>query len=782
MKISTNWIKDYVKIDENLKLLADKITKCGINVESVETNYIANLKIGLVKEVVKHPDSDHLHICQVDVGESVKQIVCGASNVKPDLKVIVALEGAILPGDFIIKKTVIRGVESHGMICALYELGLEDKEANYDKGIYEVNDDVKIGTDAMEYLNCSDTIYTLDLNPNRNDCLSHLGFAYEVAAVTNKKVVLPDISINCLDESIKDHFTLNVDTDNCYLYMAKMVRDVVIKDSPQFIQDRLKAAGMRSINNVVDISNYIMLEYGQPLHFFDQDKLGNHITVRMASNEEMVTLDGKTRSLNNNDIIIADNYNPVCIAGVMGGLNTEVDHNTKNLLIEAAIFNPYNIRYTSLNLNLRSEASLRYEKKLNADYTKLALLRACHLLEKYASGKVLKDELVVNKIVNIDKKVFFTLKHVNDTLGVKLTVDDVINSLNKLDFEYQFKDDLFEVIIPNRRMDIDSNKADLIEEIGRLYGFDKIEPVLPVSSLKRGEYLGNTKLKKDITRRLRSLGLNEVRTYTLISEEEDKLFNYYHQYPIKLLKPLSNDKTIIRQTLIPALINVCNYNKAHGVKDVLIYEIANTYFNEEEEDTKVSALLKGDYLSNSWNNTKVKVDFYLLKGILEDLLNYLGYKNRYSFIAKEINDLHPGISAVVILDNEEIGFIGKVSPNIIKDDLFVFELSMNKLNKQVKEIKHKEISKYPNIVKDVSFIINDDITSDDIVNVIRKSGGKLLTDIKVFDVYDDKTKSIAYSLTFNDSTKTLTDNEVNEIFNKIISNVTDKLNCQLKSI
>lgn len=783
MKISTNWLKDYVNIDCDLKDLALKITKSGVNIEGIESNYIPNLKIGKILSVVDHPDSDHMHVCMVDVKDSVKQIVCGAKNVRENLKVIVALDGTILPGNNVIKKSVIRGVESNGMICALFELGLEEKnEVNYNKGIAELDDDAPVGEDAIKYLGISDTIYTLDLNPNRNDCLSHIGFAYQAATVLNKKVVLPNTKTNEIKESINDYMKIESKTDNCFMYTARMVKNIKVGESPNFIKQRLNAVGIRSINNVVDISNYIMLEYGQPLHFFDQDKLGNNIVIRDSDNEIITTLDGKERKLTKEDIVITDGIKPVCIAGVMGGENTEVDNNTKTVLIESAIFNPYNTRYTSINLNLRSEASLRNEKKLNPDYVIEALNRACYLLEKYASGEVLKDTIVINNMDNNVKKASVTLNEVNNMIGINLTKEDVIDSLNRLDFKYEIKNDEFIVEIPNRRMDVDPNKADIIEEIGSIYGYDKIIPVLPIGPTKSGKYIGQVSLRKSISKRLRSLGLNEVRTYTLIGDEENKLFKYDRKAEIELLKPMSNDKRIIRQTLIPSLLKVNDFNKTHNVDDILIYEIANTYFNEDNEDTKLAILLKGNYINSEWNKVSVKADFYLLKGILENLLDYLGFKNRYSLIAKEIDSLHPGVSASILLDREEIGIIGKVHPSLTKEDIYVLELSINKLNVNVKPIKHKEISKYPSIVKDVSFIVNDDIISDDIVSVIKKSGGRLLTDIKVFDVYNSDSKSIAYSLTFSDSTRTLTDSEVNTLFEKIMNDVINKLNCKVKSI
>lgn len=790
MAISINWVKDYVNLDGmDLKVLADKITKAGVNVESIETKKIDNVVVGYVEECEKHPDSDHLNVCKVNIGSEVSQIVCGASNVRKGLKVIVALPGAILPGDFEIKKSTIRGVESNGMICALYELGLEEKtEEAYNRGIQELNADAPVGEDALKYLGLDDTIYNLDLNPNRNiDCTNHIGFAYEIASVLGEKVTMPSISTSPINESVKDNFSLEVATPNCTLYNAKMVKGVVIKESPDFIKQRLIAAGMRPINNVVDISNYVMLEFGQPLHFFDKDKLGNKIVVRMANdNEETVTLDGKTRILSQNDIVITDGNKPVCIAGVMGGENTEVDGNTKDILIEAAIFNSYNVRYTSINLDLRSEASLRYERGLNYEYTNLALERACHLLEKYADGKVLSDTVTYDNINKVTREAKVTLNNVNSLLGMQLTTADMEKSLNNLGFEYKKSGEEYLVTIPNRRLDVEPNSADLVEEIGRLYGYDKIQSKLPIGPTKPGNYIGNVKYRKALSKRLRSLSLTEARTYTLVSEDEDKLFNYNRGKQIRLNRPMSSDKSVVRQSILPSLLKVIDYNKSRNVKDVNIYEIANTYSNEMDEDTKIAIAMKGNYLMNNWNGTSVKVDFYLIKGIVENILDYLGFKNRYTFVANELNEMHPGMSAEVLLDREPIGFLGKVHPSVTKEDIYVVELSLNKMvEKNVKPVKHKEASKYPEINKDMAFVVNKDIAAGDIMMQIKKSGGRLLTNVDVFDVYmgenvENNEKSIAFSLTFSDPTRTLNDEEVTTVFNKIISDVESKMSAKLR--
>ena len=787
--ISLNWVKDYIDLNDiNLKDLAVKITKAGINVEKVITNHIDNLAVGYVLSCEMHPNSDHLHICKVDVGEETLQIVCGAPNVKEGIKVIVAKIGAILPNDFEIKKSVIRGVESYGMLCALCELGLEENtKENYEKGIYILPDDAKIGSDPLDIIGNNDTIYELDVHKHRNnDCYYHIGFAYEIASILNKKVKLPDESYNEINDNINNYFSLDVNTKKCSYYLAKMVRNVKIKPSPKFIQDRLISAGMRPINNVVDISNYVMLEYGQPLHFFDKDKLGNKILVRNAEeNEQIITLDGKNRVLNQNDIVITDTKKPVCIAGVMGGENTDVDETTKNILIESAIFDAVSIRNTASRLNLKSEASIRYGKGLNYEYTMSAINRACHLLEKYADAQILSGIVCYDNVDKTPKIVKFIPGDVDKMLGINISTENMEKELDRLMFDYKYKDGVFTVTIPNRRLDIEPNVNDIAEEIGRLYGYENLVSTLPKGSYKKGEYIGDVKYKKLISFRLRNLGLNECKNYTLISEKMANLFDYENKEKVILPNPMSKDKCVIRTSLIPSLLNVYEYNKARKVENILLYEISKTYDKKYNEETKVAILMKGNYIYNEWMHNYIKCDFYVLKGIIENILNYLGLKNRYTFERSNAKDLHPGISANIILDKEVVGILGKVHPNITKDDVFVAELSLNKLIKDVKPIKYKPTSKYPEIQKDVAFIVKKDVACEDIIKEIKKVSGKLLKNISVFDLYTGENissdeKSIAFNLVFSDNERTLTETEVMEIFEKIIKDVETNLNAKLR--
>ena len=786
--INLSWIKDYIDIsDQDLKELAVKITESGINVEKIITNKIDHLVVGKVVSCEAHPDSDHMHVCMVDVGEETIQIVCGAHNVREGLKVIVALPGAKLPNGIEIKKSTLRGVESNGMICAAFELGLEEEtEENYKKGIMELDDDAKVGMDAFEYLGLDDTVYELDIHKHRNnDCYYHIGFAYEIGTILNRKVTLPELSFKEDEESIKDKLSIKIETSDCTYYTSRMVKNITIKESPDFIKKRLTSAGMRPINNVVDISNYVMLEFGQPLHFFDYDKLGSKIVVRNAhENETITTLDNVERTLRDTDIVITDGDKSVCIAGIMGGLNTDVDENTKTIVIESAIFNPIKTRLSAAFHNLKSEASIRMGKGLSFEYTDMALERACHLLEKYADATILKDDIKVGSVDKKAKEVTFKKEEINTILGISLTDDDIKTELERLDFKYKMDKNLFVVTIPHRRLDIDPYVNDIAEEIGRLYGYQNLKSTLPIESHKKGDYIGKLKLVKYISKRLRMLGLTETINYTLVSPNMIKIFNYEDKEPLYLPNPLSMDKSVLRVSLIPSLINVCEYNKARKINDVLIYEIAKTYDKYRNEETKIAMLLKGNYITNTWAGS-TKVDFYLVKGIVENLLHSIGLQNRYSFEPKKYNDLHPGISASIVLDREEVGIIGKIHPSISKDDIYVVELSLDKLAKDIKPIKYKEALKYPSIEKDCAFIFKKGTLVKDIMMSIRKKGGKLLNNIEVFDIYEgDKIGtdevSLAFRLTFADKERTLTDDEVMKVFNDIISSLEKEYNAVLR--
>ena len=786
MKLSTNFVKDYVDIDVDVHQLAEDMTRIGNEYDSAGKLINATkLVIGKIIECKDHPDSDHLHLCKVDIGTEILDIVCGAPNARKGIKVIVALDGAELP-EKTIKRGMIRGQESNGMMCSIAELGLENKflKPEDKEGIAELGEDAVIGGDPIQYLGLDDGVIDFDLTANRGDLLSILGMAYEIGAIYDKPVKEVDLKHKEQGEDLNKSFKTEVKTENCKLLLVKKVENVEIKESPTFIKNRLIASGIRPINNVVDISNYVMLELGQPLHFYDADRLGNTLIVRMAEEgEKLTTLDNIERTLSDTDIVIADSTHGVGLAGVMGGLETEVEPDTKNVIIESAIFDSVKIRLTS-NKILRSEASNRFEKGLDPARTYMAIERACALLEKYANGKVVTGTVKYDKTENKEKEIDITFQNINDVLGAKIPNEEILNVFRKLGFTYKVKGETITVKVPTRRLDI-SIKEDLIEEVSRIYGVDNIQGKLPTVPMKAGSY---DKTQREIRNKMIALGLNETLSYILINDKEAHKFTTDDFEELHLLAPITEDRNTLRYTMIPSLYKIYEYNNAHGQKDVSIFEIGKGFYKKGEvygEDTKLCALMTGKYFLGLNNNKNV--DFYAIKGVLEEILEYLGYAGRYTLVKQEMpKEFHPGQSAYINVNGTNVGIIGKLHPNVTKDDVYVFEINLDELfKKRVGKMKYKEISKFPNIKKDVAFVVDQNIISKDIEKVIKNAGGSLLTDIEVFDVYtgsnvaDDK-KSIAYSLTFNDSKKTLTDEEVNNLMEKVIENVSKKFSAEIR--
>ena len=803
MKLSKNFVKDYVDIDVDIKTLAEDMTKVGNEYD--EAGKLINatkLVIGEVKECEMHPDSDHLHVCKVDIGTEVLDIVCGAPNVRKGLKVIVALVGAELP-EITIKKGSIRGKESNGMLCSMLELGMEHKYVDeIDKtGIHELPEDAPVGEDPIKYMGLDDEVIDFDLTANRGDLLSILGMAYELGAIYDKKVKKIDLNHNENNENINDSFKVEVNTENCSIFLAKKVKNIEIKESPAFIKNRLIASGIRPINNVVDISNYVMLETGQPLHFYDADTLKGKLEVRMAEDgEKLTTLDNIERTLSKEDIVISDGEKAIGLAGVMGGLETEITDNTKNVIIESAIFDGVKVRKTSKEI-LRSEASSRFEKGLDPNRTYMAIERACKLLEEYASGEVVGG---IAKYDNSDKEnrnIEISFKKINDVLGMEISQKDVLDVFRRLGFnviingkESQFSETEQElenveeitVSVPRRRGDI-SIKEDLIEEVGRIYGVDNIVGKLPQMPLKSGSY---DKVTRGIRNKMVDLGLNETLSYILVNDKEAKYFTKDDTELVSLLDPMSEDRNTLRHSILPSLLKIYEYNKARSNKDVSIFEIGKAFYKQAEEygeHNKLAVLMTGDFYLGVDN--KKQVDFYIIKGIAEELLDYLGYAGRYSFVIKENqmpDEVHPGQSALISVNNDIVGLIGRVHPSLIKEAVYVFEIDLDKLlDKKVGKMKYKEYSKFPSVKKDLAVVVDKEVTSAEIATLIKKAGGSNLSKIDVFDVYtgkgiEENKKSIAYSLTFEKMDRTLTDEEINESLNKIIDMLEKKLGAELR--
>ncbi len=793
MRVSKNFLNDYIKVDDlDFKEVANKMVFAGNEYESVsKISEATGIVVGHVLECEMHPESKKLHICKVDLGDEVVQILCGAPNMRQGIKVPVAKIGAKLPNGIEIKKAKLAGMDSNGMCCSLEELGIESKYmSEEDKtGIHVLPEDAPVGEDAIHYMQYDDEVIDFELTANRGDLLSMLGMAHEVGALYNRPVTYPENQPNVLKENVNDMMTIDVQTENCPIYLGKIVKDVVIKESPEWMKERLMASGIRSINNVVDISNYVMLEYGQPLHFFDQDRLGDKVIVRMAEeNETLKTLDGQERTLKTSDIVIANDKEAVALAGVMGGLSTEVEMNTKNIFIESAIFEPIHIRYTAKSI-LRSEASSRYEKGIDPNRTKEALNRACYLLEKYADGKVYDGILTHDTTKKDDKKIEITLDKINAVLGMKLKKEEVIDVFTRLGFQTEEKGTTMVVSVPTRRLDI-SIKEDLIEEVGRIYGYEHVQGTLPVLESKEGSYSKKELFIKGLRQRLQGLGLTEVITYSLVKKEDVSKYTNFQNEDIVLLDPLTEDRKYLRKSLIPSLLNVWEYNTSRNQKNVAIYESGNIYYKEQDEYVErpmISGLLYGIGTNNLWQQEKIVVDFYYVKGIIENIMKYLGLNNRYSFDTKNLpKEFHPGRSCALLIDREVVGYFGQVHPTECKKEVYVFELDVLKImSHKVRMMKYKEISKYPAIHKDLAFIVDQKVTSKEIMDVLKHIGGRMVTHIDVFDVYTgenvgENEKSIAYSITFEDATRTLTDEEVMKVFNKMIAEVESKLNAKVR--
>ena len=685
-----------------------------------------------------------------------------------------------------IKKGMIRGQESNGMLCSIAELGLEHKflKPEDSEGIAELGEDAEIGGDPIKYLQMDDGVIDFELTANRGDLLSILGMAYEVGAIYDKKVKDVDLKHKESGEDINKTFKTEVKTENCSKLLVKKVENVKIEESPIFIKNRLIASGIRPINNVVDISNYVMLELGQPLHFYDADKLGNKLVVRMAEDgEKLTTLDNVERTLTSEDIVIADATHGVGLAGVMGGLETEVEPDTKNIIIESAIFDSVKVRKTSKKI-VRSEASNRFEKGLDPERTTMAIERACKLLEEYAGGTVVTGTVEYDKTNNKEKEIEITFKNINDVLGTVIPNEEILNVFRKLGFSYKVNGETIKVTVPTRRLDI-SIKEDLIEEVSRIYGVDNIEGKLPIVPMRKGSY---DKTQREIRNKMIALGLKETLTYVLINDKEVNGYTLDKFEPLKLLDPITEDRNTLRYSMIPSLYKVYEYNKAREQKDISIFEIGKGFYKKGEvygEDTKLCVLMSGKY-STGLNNNKT-VDFYVIKGIAEEVLDYLGYSGRYSFMKQEMpKEMHPGQSAMINVNGSNIGMIGKIHPSVTKDDVYVLEINLDELfTKKVGKMKYKEFSKFPSINKDIALVVDKKSVSKDIEKVIKSAGGSLLTNIEVFDVYTgvgvgiDK-KSIAYSLTFSDMKKTLTDEEINGLMDKIIDAVSKKCGAELR--
>ena len=809
MLVSLNWLKKYVDYG-NLRPedLAEKITKSGIEVDGIEymvSEKSTNVVVGYVKECEQHPNADKLKLCQVDAGdEEPLQIICGAPNVAQGQKVVVAKPGAVLPGNFKIKKVKLRGIESNGMICSMKELGVNENHVppQYKEGIIELNEDAVVGEPVEELLNLDDVILEFDLTPNRADALSMMGVAYEVAAILDADLTLPEPQVKGIEENARDAVSVSVEDESiCSYYGMYVLQDVVIKPSPLWMQQYLLAAGIRPINNVVDITNYVLMEYGQPLHAFDRDLVStDEVLVRRAKDGEQIkTLDGQNRTMSERHLLITDGSKPIAIAGVMGGQNTEVHDETTNILLETAYFDSFTVRKAVTDTGLRSEASTRFEKGVDPNRVKEAGQRACELMVAYADAKVLTGLAEDDYLDYRDKKIELDAKEINRHLGTNITISEIEYILAKLRFPFTVDGEVFTVTIPTRRGDIHIFE-DMLEEIARIYGYDLLPYTLPSSASKPGGLTEEQLLKRKVKRFFQGAGYSEAITYSLLSKEladkfvspeQDKEF-----LPIKLSMPMSEDHQYLRQSLLPELLNRLSYNVARKQTDVALFEAGSIFLTKEEvlikqptEQLRLAGAITGNLLNHPWQKEIKPIDFYAVKGVLEALFDYL---NRHvTFEQTSLPDMHPGRCATIKVDEDIIGFLGQVHPsyanNIDLKTTFVFDLNLEYLLKtRTTDIQYERIAKYPSIVRDVAFVMDQETLAGDIKEKITVIGAPLVKKVEVFDVYtgnnlDEAKKSVAYNIHFQDVEKTLTDEEVDQSMEEIMSEVNQAFNAYVRS-
>ncbi|MGL4053360.1 phenylalanine--tRNA ligase subunit beta [Staphylococcus haemolyticus] len=789
MLISNEWLKDYVDAGVKVEDLAERITRTGIEVDDMidYSKDIKNLVVGYIQSKEKHPDADKLNICQVDIGEEEPvQIVCGAPNVDAGQHVIVAKVGGRLPGGIKIKRAKLRGERSEGMICSLQEIGISSNVVPkaYENGIFVFPTEVEPGTDALTALYLNDQVMEFDLTPNRADALSMVGTAYEVAALYQTEMTKPETQSNETSESATNELSVTIDNpEKVPYYSARVVKNVSIEPSPIWVQARLIKAGIRPINNVVDISNYVLLEYGQPLHMFDQDYIGSkEIVVRQAKDEEtMTTLDNNERKLVDTDIVISNGQEPIALAGVMGGDFSEVTEQTTNVVIEGAIFDPVSIRHTSRRLNLRSEASSRFEKGIATEFVDEAVDRACYLLQELASGEVLQDRVSSGDLGSFVTPIDITAEKVNKTIGFNLSNDEIQSIFRQLGFETTLKGETLTVNVPSRRKDI-TIKEDLIEEVARIYGYDEIPSSLPVfGEVTSGELTDRQHKTRTLKETLEGAGLNQAITYSLVSKDHAKDFALQERPTISLLMPMSEAHATLRQSLLPHLIEATAYNVARKNKDVRLYEIGRVFFGNGEgelpdEVEYLSGILTGEYVVNAWQGKKEEIDFFIAKGVVDRVAEKLNLE--FSYKAGKIEGLHPGRTAIVSLEGQDIGFIGELHPQVAADNdlkrTYVFELNYDAMMQvAVGYINYEQIPKFPGVTRDIALEVNHDVPSSELKQIIHNNGEDILQSTLVFDVYEGEhlekgKKSVAIRLNYLDTEDTLTDERVSKIHDKIL--------------
>lgn len=803
MLISLNWLKDYINLDENIdiKELENALTMIGQEVENIELQgeNLKNILTSKILELKMHPDSDHLTVCQVDNGSFVSQVVCGASNHKEGDIVAMAQVGAKLSEDFVIKKGKIRGIESNGMLCSETELGV----GNDNSGIIIFPKDTKLGIPLNEYYNLNDIIFELEITPNRPDCLSHIGIARELSAYYNTELKMPKINNHKVSKELID---INIKDNLSKRYMARVIKNVKVGPSPKWLVTRLASMGIRSINNLVDISNFIMIETNQPNHIFDFDKLkSNKIIVDKARNDEkFITLDSKERILSNDDIVIRNGEEVIALAGVMGGENTEVSENTNNILIELAHFDNISVRRTSRRHSLISESSYRFERAVDTENFDYVMNRLTDLIVEIAGGEVcdINDVYPVKKEKNICQ---LSLDRMNRFIGKVIPKEKVIEIFSKLEIKVVDKGDTLELTAPSFRGDL-INQFDYFEEVIRMYGFDNIENKMPKITLSENRLNDTTKYTTDIKVLVSNLGLREVINYSFIPENSfEKLnMNIDSENIITLKNPIVEEFSVLRPTLMYSLLKNVKDNLNRGQEDIRFFEVSkrfvlsddkiekSVYINEKRvsERETLGIVLSGSFTKNLWAPKPESYDFFDMKGIVEAMFDKLNFKS-YQLRRSINSSYHPGRSVDLFVGKELIGTFGEIHPDVLenmeidRNRVIYAEIYLDLLLKYInKSVKYKGLSKYQSVPRDIAVVVKEEVLVGDMIKSIQKVD-KLIEKVELFDIYrgigvKPGFKSVAISIVMRDDNKTLEEKDINSVMDKIVGKLKKEFDAELR--
>ncbi len=793
MNLPMSWLNDYMDIDVTPKEYSDRMTMSGSKVEGFENmgENVQNVVAGKVLTCEDHPDSDHLHVCTVDAGTGeILQIVCGAPNVKAGIIVPTALVGATLP-DGKIKKGKLRGVESCGMLCSHDELGITEDMLGFtpEYGILILPDDTPVGKDIKDIFGMNETVVEFEITSNRPDCFSIIGLARETAATFDKKFTVPEVKFSENGENISDTISVEVlDKDKCQRYCARMVKNVKIGPSPSWMQERLRACGVRPINNIVDITNYVLLEYGQPMHAFDlRDLADNKIIVRRAENGEVIkTLDEQDRTLTNDDLVIADGKRAVAIAGVMGGFNSEVKDDTTTVIFESATFDGSSVRLTAQRVGLRTEASSRYEKGLDYNNTVPAVERACQLVEELGCGENVGGMIDVMGNVTDMKTLPFRPDKINTFLGTDISTEQMVKYFDAL----EIKTDLNNMTVtpPSFRPDLEG-EADIAEEVARFYGYDKIPVTLLSGEATCGKKTDRQAAQDSIMEILTAHGMYEIYTYTFTSPSVFDKLNVPDVSPlrnaVKISNPLGEDTSIMRTTTIASMLDILSRNYNYRNPSAKLFEIGKVFIPSDDKKLpdEPYKITMGMYGNNA--------DFFDIKGICEELFAGLNVQNVKYTAVNDNPTFHPGRCAKIMAGGKTLGIIGEIHPAVcrkygLETSVYVGELDFENIFLNIKtDIKFKELPKYPAVTRDIAMLVDKTVPVADIEEIVKKASGKLLESISLFDVYEGEQipegkKSVAYNAVYRASDRSLTGDEVQKVFDKAVKNLEHQLGAQLR--